>query len=91
MFPYTVEYTESEYDIQNNNLLSKTHKQCKNTFEALENVGKSRKIENTRFYFYYLYKFHSSYFVNFVNVVIWGFLKFYIYIYIYITRVGSLH
>ena len=33
MFPYTVKYTASEYDIQNNNLLYKLDQQCPNTFE----------------------------------------------------------
>ena len=40
MFLYTVEYTESEYDIQNNNLLYKLHQKCKNAFELLENSKK---------------------------------------------------
>ena len=41
MFPYTVKYTESEYDIQNNDLLYKIDQQCQNTFESLENLGLS--------------------------------------------------
>ena len=36
MFPYRVKHTESEYDIQNNNLLYKTDQQCQITFEQLE-------------------------------------------------------
>ena len=32
MFPYRVKYTESEYDIQNNNLLYKIAPQCQNTY-----------------------------------------------------------
>ena len=36
MFPYRVKYTESEYDIQNNDLLYKTHQKYQNTFEMLE-------------------------------------------------------
>ena len=36
MFPYTEKYEESEYDIQNNNLLYKIHPKCQNTFECLE-------------------------------------------------------
>ena len=31
MFPHRVEYTESESDIQNNNLLYKIHQECQNT------------------------------------------------------------
>ena len=40
MFPYTEKYTESESDIQNNDLLYKTHQQHKNTFEMLETFEK---------------------------------------------------
>ena len=36
MFPYRVQYTESEDDIQNNNLLYKIHPKCQNIFEMLE-------------------------------------------------------
>ena len=36
MFPYTEKYTESESDIQNNDLLYKRHQQCQNTFEMFE-------------------------------------------------------
>ena len=35
MSPYRDEYTESESDIQNNNLLYKIHQQCQTTFESL--------------------------------------------------------
>ena len=38
MFPYTEKYAESEYDIQNNNLLYKVDQQCQNTFEHLEEI-----------------------------------------------------
>ena len=41
MFPYRVKHTESEYDIQNNDLLYKTHKQYQNTFEILEKTENS--------------------------------------------------
>ena len=34
MFLYRVKYTESQYDIQNTNLLYKTDQQCQNTFEV---------------------------------------------------------
>ena len=36
MFPYTVKYTESEYDIQSNDLLYKIDQQCQSTFENLK-------------------------------------------------------
>ena len=36
MFLYRVKYTESESDIQNNDLLYKIDQQCQNTFECLE-------------------------------------------------------
>ena len=36
MFPYKVEYTESEYDIQNNDLLYKIPPKYQNTFEMLD-------------------------------------------------------
>ena len=36
MFPYRVKYTESEHDIQNNNLLYEIHQQCQNAFDILE-------------------------------------------------------
>ena len=43
MFPYRVKHTESESDIQHNDLLYKIDQQCQNTFEFLENVRKSEK------------------------------------------------
>ena len=45
MFPYTVKYTESEYDFQNNNLLYKIHQQYQNTFEKpiCSKCSKNRK------------------------------------------------
>ena len=51
MFPYTVKYIESEYDIQNNNLLYKIPPQNQNTFEMLDVGGKLRKVSKTIFYF----------------------------------------
>ena len=36
MLPYTKEYKESEYDIQNNDLLYKTNQKHQNTFYILE-------------------------------------------------------
>ena len=38
MFPYRVQYADSESDIQNNDLSYKIDQQCQNTFEMLENV-----------------------------------------------------
>ena len=69
MFPYTVKYTESEYNIQNNKLLYKIDQQCKNTFENLKMLGKLEKqIEKTKknVLFYFIYNLHNSYFANFV-------------------------
>ena len=42
MFLYRVKYTESESDIQNNDLLYKLHNKCPNTFEMLKSFGKGR-------------------------------------------------
>ena len=50
MFPYRDKYTESEYDIQNNNLLYKIHQKCQNTFDFSEYVGNLR--ENQFFSFF---------------------------------------
>ena len=46
MFPYTVKYTEAEYDIQNINLLYNTHQTCQNTFTK---NTKSRENQNPYF------------------------------------------
>ena len=43
MFPYTGKYTESEYDIQNNNLLYKLDQHCQNTLEHIEIFEHFRK------------------------------------------------
>ena len=50
MFPYTVKYTESEYDIQSINLLYKIHQQSQDTFEPVDvfdifEKKKSHKIQ----------------------------------------------
>ena len=48
MFPYTKKYTESESDIQNNDLLCKIDQQYQNTFAILdfwENSKMFRKIQ----------------------------------------------
>ena len=36
MFPYRVKFTESEFDIQNNDLLYKIDQKCQNTFNVLD-------------------------------------------------------
>ena len=62
MFPYRVNYTESESDIQNYNLLYKIDPKCQNTFEQFEKM----KMENTKTnksLFCNIYKLHNSYFV----------------------------
>ena len=89
MFPHRVKYTESESDIQNSYLFYKKHQKCQNTFEFLENCRKSKNQKNEKV-LCIMYKFHNSYFVNFVNFeknVIFGFWDLYIYIYIYILHV----
>ena len=59
MFPYRIKYTESEYDIQKNDLLYKIDHKGQNTFESLEQFENSK----TNTLFYNLYKSHNSYFV----------------------------
>ena len=44
MFPYRVKYTESEYDIQNNDSLYKIDQQCQNTFEDFEHFGNVQTV-----------------------------------------------
>ena len=54
MFPYTVKYTESEYDIQNNDLLYKIDQQWQNTFDFstfLENFEKVQNVQICILYF----------------------------------------
>ena len=72
MFPYTVKCTESGSDIQNNDLLYTIHQQCQNTFDLFEKLENPPK-NHFKCLFRYLYKFHNSYFVNFVTFIIWGF------------------
>ena len=72
MFLYTEKYTESEYDIQNNNLLYKVHKKHQNAFEQnpifliFDFWNKNQKVTKTNILFCYIYKFHNAYFVTFV-------------------------
>ena len=44
MFPYRVKYNESESDIQNNDLLYKTHQKYQNTFEFFRTFSRNSKI-----------------------------------------------
>ena len=55
MFPYTEKYTESEYDIQNNDLLYKINHKCQNTFEFLESFGIYRTIAKIEVVYFVLY------------------------------------
>ena len=56
MFPYTVQYNESESDIQNMNLFYKLGQQCQNTFEMLENPKMFEKFKTKKCI---MYKFHN--------------------------------
>ena len=88
MFPYRVKYNESEYDIQNNDILYKIDQQYQNTFELCFLLEKFReKLKRIKLLFCYMYNLYNSIFVFFVNIV---FCFLYYYIYIYITRVGIL-
>ena len=51
MFPYTVKDNESEYDVQNNNLLYKIEPKCQDAFEELGMFEKILKVETLFFYF----------------------------------------
>ena len=72
MFPYTEKYTESESDIQNNNLFYKICQKCQNVFYLLENFGKLKcsKLSKLDLLFCIMYKFHNLKFVIVVSVVI---------------------
>ena len=56
MFPYRVKYTESESDIQNNDLLYKIHQNSKNTFDFLE---KNRIFQKSIFFKHFDFKMIS--------------------------------
>ena len=58
MFPYTVKYTESEYDIQNNDLLNKIDQQCQNTIEQSSFSSWIKQFEK-----YKIYKNVTLYFI----------------------------
>ena len=65
MFPYRIKYTESEPDIQNNNLLYKIQKNAK----ILSNFCNISK------YFKFLFCYIYIVCINvFVKIVIWGFV-----------------
>ena len=69
MFPCTAEYAESEYDIQNNNLLNKIHQKKTECIRTKPLVSKqieqfpNRKIKHFQCVIYFLYIFHNSYFM----------------------------
>ena len=90
MFPYTEKYTESESDIQNNNLLYKIHPKCQNSFEQPEcfEIFRKQKTKNRNitFLFYTMHKFHNSYFVLFFFIIVLCFVFLYFYIYYIYTR-----
>ena len=80
MFPYRVKYTESEYYIQNNNLLYKIHQQCQNTFNILETMLKT--FEKKCFIISIDSISHILYCCSVRNFVIFVFNSIYVYIYI---------
>ena len=71
---YRVKYTGSEYDIQNNDLVYKTHQQCQNTFDLLERFRKHI------FAIYTISIIHVLYFCSFCNLGI--FVCLYVYIFV---------
>ena len=91
MFLYRVKYTESEYDIHNNDLLYKIDHKHQNTFEFLNLGGKSKTFEKINFYLIICISPIIHFFVLFVNFVILRFLDFCTFVFIYITCVGLLH
>ena len=85
MFPYGVKYTECESDIQNNDLLYKTH-------QEINNKSNWKKNENFEFLICNMYKLHNSYFVVFVYVcILWIYGFLYVHIYIYILYIQCIH
>ena len=99
MFPYTEKDTESESDIKNNNLLYTIHQQCQHTFEKSiiiyfdvripENeIRKKKTLKLATYSFCYIFKFHNSYFVIFIYLVL---CIIYIYTCRSLTRVRLLH
>ena len=82
MFPDRVKYTESGYDIQNNDVFYKIDQQCQNTFELFFlNWKFSKNVKNPFFLIYYAYKLQDSNFVMFVTFVICGFWDYGVFIF----------
>ena len=85
MIPYRVKYTESEYDIQNSDLLLvyKTHQKHQNTFDELEIKleNQKNKIGTIKLLCCNMYNFHNSCFVFFG---ILGNLVYFIYFIFYV-------
>ena len=62
MFLYTEKYTESKYDIQNNNFFYKIGQQCQNMFVFVFNIGAqmehfqklSKQLKTQMFILYYV-------------------------------------
>ena len=82
MFLYRVKYNESESDIQNNDLLYKTHQQYQNAFDFF---GHFREIQKSIFFKNSDFKMIS---------VLWRFLwpafggpKILVYIYVYTSKI----
>ena len=70
--------------IQHTPTMSKTHSKTTNIVETIVNTrDKSKHIKNSKSKLAYMYKFHNSHFVYFINFV-FSYIYFYIYIYIYI-------
>ena len=63
MFPYTVNYTDSESDIQNNDLLYKIQ-QHQNIFDILEMFEKIKDNKQNKCLVCIVYKFHNPYFIT---------------------------
>ena len=68
MFPYTEKYKDSKADIQNNNSLYKNTPRMPKRFRHFVKF-RTNKIKKIICLFYYMYNFHNSYFVIFVNFV----------------------
>jgi hypothetical protein len=49
MFLYRVKYTESEYDIQNNDLFYKIHQQHHNTFQTPDSSNISKHFKQSKY------------------------------------------
>ena len=87
MFPYRVKYTESESDIQNNDLLYKINPKYQNTFDLLENVGKFEKEQKKHVLFCSMYKLHNSYFVSVLIFCIFCNFGIVVFLYLYVLHV----